>query len=71
MKKNGNDCSMEIDKGQKDAAQGPAKAVKQLRKRMSAPSRMSRSDGRRVRTHDELIEGGDEAAVAFPDDLDF
>ena len=71
MKKNGNDCPMEIDEGEKDAVQGPAKAVKKPRKRMSAASRMSRSDGRIVRTHNELVEGGDEAAVAFPDDLDF
>ena len=64
---------MEVDEGGKDIAQGPVKAVtgKKSGKRMSAASRMSRSDRHSLRTYDELIEGRDEAAVAFPDDLDF
>ena len=70
---NKDDCSMEVDEGGKDVAQGPVKAVtgKKSGKRMSAASRMSRSDRHSLRTYDELIEGRDEAAVAFPDDLDF
>ena len=46
------------------AGSGPAK-------RMSAATRRSRKDGPRVLTYDEIIEGGEKAEVAFPDDLDF
>ena len=59
-----NDCPMEVDK-----APGPAEAGMKSRKRLSAASRMSRSE--RLSTYDELIEVSDEAVVAFPDDLDF
>ena len=38
---------------------------------MSAATRRSRKDGPRVLTYDEIIEGGEKAEVAFPDDLDF
>ena len=40
-------------------------------KRMSAATRRSRKDGARALTYDELIEGGEKAEIAFPDDLDF
>ena len=52
------DCLMEVDEGVKDDAQEPGKAVssKKLVKKMSAASRLSRFNGHRVRTHDEMVE---------------
>ena len=64
-----NDSPMEIDDGEKCAALTPAKTGVKSKKRLSAASRLSRSDG--LRTYDELIEGSAEAVVVFPDDLDF
>ena len=64
-----NDCTMEVVKGEKGAAPGLAEAGMKSRKRLSAASRMSRSE--RLRTYDELIEVSYKAVVAFPDDLDF
>ena len=55
---NKDDCSMEVDEGGKDVAQGPVKAVtgKKSGKRMSAASRMSRSDRLfRVSCHDPTV----------------
>ena len=40
-------------------------------KRMSAASRCSRRDGPWRFTYDEVIEGGEKAEIAYPDNLEF
>ena len=71
------DCPVEVKGAEVVLALGPSRAGfghpgGKPNKRMSAASRMSRSDEPRFCTYDELIEGDSGGAeVAFHDDLDF